>query len=127
MSIRDIIDGKSGPAIGDYHGGNGNVYMAHKIVKLQEAHQVDPSSIVSNIFQGCFIFVNGVTKPPLNEIRRLVQIHGGTFHAYQLHTTTHFICDHLPDIKLHKIRELQNAPKLKYVIAKWLTDSGNLI
>ena len=61
MSVQEIVDG-IGPTIGEHHNGNGNVYLAHKIIKLQKLHNdVDPDCVVSNILKGCVIFVNGRT------------------------------------------------------------------
>ena len=35
MSIRDVVGG-AGPAVGAHHDGDSNVYMGHKILKLQD-------------------------------------------------------------------------------------------
>ena len=106
MSIRDIVGG-AGPAVGAHHDGNSNVYMGHKILKLQDQLgqvQEDVVHLRSGIFQNCAIFVNGITNPPLREISLLVRTHGGVFHPYQISgSTTHFVCDHLPASKVHPL------------------------
>ena len=53
-----------------HHDGSGRMYMATKILKLQNlgnGHQVS-----SSIFKGCYLFVNGDTTPSRYEIQRLV-------------------------------------------------------
>eukprot|EP01041_Mallomonas_annulata_P002824 gene2824-5550_t len=119
-TVKSIIDGE-GTKVGEHHNGNFNTYMGHKISKLLNQHIVT-DNIQSNIFAGCAVFVNGYTQPPLQEIRRLVLIHGGQFHAYQMERTTHFICDHLPTTK---IRQLKGVEKryLTYVTTRWFTES----
>lgn len=106
MSIRDIVGG-AGPAVGAHHDGDSNVYMGHKILKLQDQLgqvQEDFFQLRSIIFKNCAVFVNGITKPPLREISLLVRINGGIFHPYQISgSTTHFVCDHLPASKVYPV------------------------
>ena len=106
MSVRNVVGG-TGPAVGAYHEGSSNVYMGHKILKLQDQlgqMQEAVDQLRSSIFENCAIFVNGITKPPLREISLLVRIHGGVFHPYQISgSTTHFVCDHLPASKVYCI------------------------
>lgn len=71
------------------------------------------------IFKGCVIFVNGHTIPSMNEIHRLVIIHGGKFLSYlgAKRNATHIICDRLTP------RKQQIYKNCKVVKAKWIADS----
>lgn len=70
------------------------------------------------IFEGCVIHVNGHTIPSINEIHRLVILHGGRFlsHLSSKGSATHIICDRLTPRK--KI-EFKNY---KVVRAQWIVD-----
>lgn len=37
----------------------------------------------SNLFAGISIFVNGLTTPSAEELKRIMMAHGGTYHTYQ--------------------------------------------
>ncbi|TSL16125.1 DNA repair protein REV1 [Bagarius yarrelli] len=72
----------------------------------------------STIFSGVAIHVNGYTEPSADELRRLMMLHGGQFHAYYSHSkTTHIIATNLPNFK---IKELRGE---KVVRPEWITDS----
>jgi DNA repair protein REV1 len=114
--------------MGDYthHDGNFGVYMAQKISKLQnEQNDSQTINIISNILAGCVIFVNGYTDPPIEELRRLVTLHGGKFNAYHVNNTTHFVCNHFTDaqVKLLFNRQTGAKNKLSYVTSAWLLSS----
>uniref|UniRef100_A0A915PWG2 DNA repair protein REV1 n=1 Tax=Setaria digitata TaxID=48799 RepID=A0A915PWG2_9BILA len=100
-----------------YHWQN---YMQTKKAKLQ--HQVnvlDKPNIISNIFEGVSIFVNGYTNPPAAELRKLIRLHGGEFHIYYKHgTTTYTLATHLATGKAKKLRKEE-----KIIHPRWLTDS----
>lgn len=70
------------------------------------------------VFEGCVIHVNGHTVPSINEIHRLVILHGGRFlsHLSSKGSATHIICDRLTPRK--KI-EFKNY---KVVRAQWIVD-----
>jgi len=38
--------------------------------------------------------------PSADEIKRIMMVHGGTFHTYLSHKTTHIIAKNLPDTKV---------------------------
>jgi DNA repair protein REV1 len=113
------MSGIGSPAVGQHHNGSGEVYMAHKISKLQH---VVGYEVISHIFNGCYIFVNGYTDPPRNEVRRLVTMHGGNFDSYQTSRTTHIICDIFPNTKIINIRK-NHKIKIYYVTMSWLLTS----
>lgn len=117
------------PPVGTHHNGNFHTYFAHKIAKLQELHQRAPEEVESSIFQNCVVHVNGVTTPPLADIRRLVTLHGGEFAAYKVSRLTHIVCDYLTDAQLKqelaktKLHSMANHRKIHIVQARWITDS----
>jgi hypothetical protein len=119
-------------SVGQHHEGSFGVYMAHKIAKLREQFENEANvrleltereagSEETRIFKGLSIFVNGCADPPVQEIRRLVCSHGGSFESYQTHRVTHIICDGLPDTKIKELRKKKKI--LPHVTPKWITDS----
>eukprot|EP01038_Epipyxis_sp_PR26KG_P007690 gene7690-10461_t len=110
-----------------HHNGNYQNYFANKIAKLRVLHKSDyiKSSVISNIFKDCIIFINGLTEIPTPEIRRLVTIHGGECVAYQMVKITHFVCNNLTDAQLKQIysKVRVNKPAYCHVTVKWILDS----
>jgi hypothetical protein len=113
------------PAVGTHHGGSFHIYMNHKVAKLQDLHRGD--QIVSEIFKQCIVHVNGITNPPIEEIRRLVTLHGGECVAYRVGVITHLVCDYLTDaqLKTELARSKLNTVKAKVynVTVNWVIDS----
>ena len=106
--------------IASHHGGDGRTYMSNKIIKLQ--NPVHGYKVISNIFKNCYIFVNGYTDPPRNEVERLVTMHGGHFDSYQTSRTTHFVCDVFPNAKLKQLRKPKRTG-IRYVTTQWVLKS----
>lgn len=119
-----------GPAhqFGDYH-----TYFTNKHLKQQQSderyvkwdmkmrHTLGIAPDISPkkpIFEGCIIYVNGHTRPPVSEIHRLVILHGGKFLSYLVNkgAATHIICDRLTPKKKIEFRNY------KVVKAQWITD-----
>jgi hypothetical protein len=75
-SVKDVVKGL-GPTVGAHHNGNGNVYMGHKILKLQDQMELQEldSQIRTKIFENCAIFVNGITNPPARELSLIGKLH----------------------------------------------------
>ena len=75
-SIQQILDSSSGVENITHHEGSGHTYMANKILKLQNMYNPNSSDsghiVKSDIFKGCYLFVNGDTTPSRYEIQRLV-------------------------------------------------------
>ncbi|KAJ8668696.1 hypothetical protein QAD02_010359 [Eretmocerus hayati] len=99
-------------------------YMAAKKAKLQEQFQEaarnefsDPTSI----FNGIAIFVNGYTNPTADELKRLMMAHGGIYHHYLRHSTTHMIASNLPYSKIVAYKKAQNP--LPLCKPEWITES----
>lgn len=122
ITYGDILNGK-GPEIGSHHEGSDMVYMAHKVMKLNNINASDPSLKESSIFSGCGIHVNGYTTPPIEEIRRLVTIHGGHFDAYVVPSTSHIVCDNYTDAQVKQIFRREKDVHKYHVTVKWVLDS----
>uniref|UniRef100_A0A8D0C988 DNA repair protein REV1 n=1 Tax=Scleropages formosus TaxID=113540 RepID=A0A8D0C988_SCLFO len=98
--------------------------MAAKVSKLEEQFKLDAprekqkEGTSSTIFRGVAIYVNGLTDPSADELRRLMMLHGGQFHVYYSRSkTTHIIATNLPH---SKVKELRGE---KVVRPDWITDS----
>ncbi|KAH8260623.1 hypothetical protein KR038_009064 [Drosophila bunnanda] len=70
----------------------------------------------SDLFQGISIFVNGRTDPSADELKRIMMVHGGTYHHYERSHTTYTIASTLPDVKV------RNMNLSKFISAKWVVD-----
>lgn len=56
----------------------------------------------AGLFKDVAIFVNGYTDPSGDELKRIMMVHGGTFHHYfNPRKTTHIIAINLPDSKVY--------------------------
>nr|XP_023854397.1 DNA repair protein REV1 [Salvelinus alpinus] len=98
--------------------------MAAKVSKLDEQFKLDvpreklKDGACSSIFTGVAIYVKGYTEPSVDELRRLMMLHGGQFHVYYSHSnTTHIIATNLPNSKIQELRDQ------KVVRPEWITDS----
>lgn len=71
------------------------------------------------IFKDCAIHVNGYTNPSINELHRIIILHGGTFVNYlnKKSSATHIICDKLTPRKMIEFKHC------KVVQAQWIVDS----
>ncbi|XP_020807605.1 DNA repair protein REV1 [Drosophila serrata] len=92
-------------------------YFEAKKSKLEEqfAAASDPFR-KSDLFQGISIFVNGRTDPSADELKRIMMVHGGTYHHYERSHTTYTIASTLPDVKV------RNMNLSKFISAKWVVD-----
>lgn len=117
--------------IGPVHGfGEYGVYFENKLKKQQQRdeeykqwdikrREIQNEDVYKEpIFKDCIIFVNGHTVPSMNEIHRLVIIHGGKFLSYlnNKSAATHIVCDRLTPRK-----QLQYK-NCKVVKANWISD-----
>lgn len=100
-------------------------YMAAKKAKLEEQfHNTANKEFKesSKLFEGIAIFVNGYTDPTSDELRRLMMMHGGTYHHYMRpKITTHIIASNLPYSKIMLYRKSQNP--IPICKPQWITDS----
>lgn len=60
--------------------------------------------------------MNGRTDPSADELKRIMMVHGGTFHHYERSHTTYTIASTLPDVKV------RNMNLSKFISAKWVVD-----
>lgn len=95
--------------------------MNAKITKLEE--QFDDNAVncfrKSNLFSGVSIFVNGLTDPSADELKRIMMSHGGIYHTYQRSITSFVIASNLPDVK---IRHINNTSNSKIIRPQWIVD-----
>lgn len=115
--------------IGKPHGfGDYATYFGNKVAKQQKAdHEYilwekkrrQGKEAVPQIFKGCSVHVNGHTVPSINEIHRLVILHGGKFISYLNNkgAASHIICDRLTPRKRIQFKNY------RVVKAQWLVDS----
>ncbi|NXJ30179.1 REV1 protein, partial [Dicrurus megarhynchus] len=99
-------------------------YMSAKVKKLEDQFRSDSAiqqrrdGNSSSIFSGVAIYVNGLTDPSADELRRLMMLHGGQYHVYYSRSkTTHIIATNLPNAK---IKELKGE---KVVRPEWIMES----
>ncbi|KAJ8916576.1 hypothetical protein NQ315_000220 [Exocentrus adspersus] len=59
-------------------------YMEAKKAKLLDQFHSSEVEKISDIFKGVAIHVNGLTKPPADELKKSMAAHGGVFHMYQI-------------------------------------------
>ena len=113
-------------SVGTHHGGNVQLYIAHKITKLREMHKPGASELAAPIFKDCIIFINGLTDPPVEELRRLIKMHGGECIMYRAVKITHYVCNHFTDAQLkHEYGKIKlNAKnKVHNVKVAWVMES----
>ena len=93
--------------------------MGMKKQKLLEQFSANASEEQSegNIFSGVCIFVNGWTEPSSDELKRIMMIHGGVFHHYRNHQTTHIIASNLPDVKVRQLKGDERIVKPEWITA----------
>ncbi|XP_050337109.1 DNA repair protein Rev1 [Bactrocera neohumeralis] len=93
-------------------------YMEAKITKLEEQFSAGSNPYrKSNLFSGISIFVNGLTNPSADELKRIMMVHGGIYHHYERSHTTYIIASNLPDVKV------RNMNTSKIISPQWVVDS----
>lgn len=81
MKLKYILDSKGG-------------YMDAKKSKLEEQFAEDALKNPykqSDLFAGISIFVNGLTTPSAEELKRIMMTHGGIYHTYQRYRSSQFL------------------------------------
>lgn len=93
-------------------------YMQAKITKLEDQFCVraGQEEILSDIFNGISIYVNGFTTPSADELKILMSKHGGVYHTYQ-RNDDFIIASNLPDTKV------KNMNLARVVKPEWITES----
>lgn len=93
--------------------------MNAKIAKLEDQFTEDALRNPykeSDLFAGISIFVNGLTNPSADELKRIMMVNGGVYHIYQRPWTTFVIAANLPDVK---VRQITSA---KIISPQWVVD-----
>lgn len=95
--------------------------MNAKINKLEEQFDENATNCFkkSNLFAGISIFVNGLTDPSSDELKRIMMAHGGVYHTYQRSGTSFVIASNLPDVKIRQITSTSNS---KIIRPQWIVD-----
>lgn len=94
-------------------------YMEAKKTKLEEQFALDTMRNPykeSDLFSGISIFVNGLTNPSADELKRIMMRNGGVYHTYQRSSTHFVIATNLPDVK---VRQITSA---KIISPQWVVD-----
>ena len=77
----------------------------HKVLVMTTTVQgCNPLRIGNCIYQYKFF-----SEPTADELKRIMIVHGGTFHHYQSSRTTHIIAKNLPDVKVNCLK-IKNWP-----------------
>lgn len=126
--VLEIVDESEDVVVGKHHGGSFKNYMAQKVAKLDRIHNHrDNAESKGGIFHGCVAYVNGITDPPIEELRRIISDNSGLVLAYKTQPISHFICDYLTDaqlkVELSRVKFNSTKAKMFTVTAKWVTDS----
>ncbi|KAF9234509.1 hypothetical protein BU15DRAFT_89977 [Melanogaster broomeanus] len=97
-------------------------YMRRKRAKLQIQNadlETDSNEEKSNIFKGLSVYVNGWTRPSVQDLRKLLIQHGGVFQPYldKKSLVTHIVTCSLTPAKIKEFKQM------KVVRPEWLVDS----
>lgn len=92
-------------------------YMQAKVAKLEDQFSAESEKeVLSHIFRGVCIYVNGFTDPSADELKTLMAKHGGVYHTYQK-SDDFIIASNLPDTKV------KNMSLARVVRPEWVTES----
>eukprot|EP00124_Ichthyophonus_hoferi_P005704 Ihof_evm1s908 gene=Ihof_evmTU1s908 len=99
-------------------------YMTSKVNKLRlqnkEIGDNIAGQILTRIFTGVSIYVNGYTVPSNQELKKIIHENGGIYeHFYTKSKVTHIIANVLPTAKIRQLREGCDI----VVRPEWITDS----
>lgn len=108
-------------------------YFRDKIQKLQSIQEdttVFSDDIISNIFESCYVYINGATFPPVHELRRLLRSHGAVCEGYPVPRLTHIVCDFLTEAQIKqynaKTHSVGDRSKVLHVTVAWVLESIRL-
>lgn len=94
--------------------------MDAKIQKLEQQYATTAAHNPykkSDLFAGISIFVNGLTTPSADELKRIMMTHGGVYHAYyRSGATTFIIAEQLPDVKIRAMRASRTIIRADWVV-----------
>ncbi|KAI6123176.1 hypothetical protein EDD16DRAFT_1691566 [Pisolithus croceorrhizus] len=91
--------------------------MQRKRAKLQ----IQNTSLEATFFSGLSIYINGWTRPSVQELRKLIVTHGGVFQPYldRKSSVTHIITCSLTPAKIREFKYM------KVVRPEWLVESAD--
>ncbi|KAG6845851.1 hypothetical protein H0H87_002542 [Tephrocybe sp. NHM501043] len=116
--IQIADDDTYGPA----HFGDFGEYMRRKRAKLQiQNTDIETANAEgAGIFKGLAIYINGYTRPSVQDLRKLILKYGGVFQPYldKKSIVTHIVTSSLTGAKM---REFKN---MKVVRPEWLVESA---
>lgn len=98
--------------------------MGAKMQKLQQQFRADAAKSnpfqKSELFAGVSIYVNGLTNPTADELKRIMMTHGGVYDTYHRPgATTFIVAQNLPDVK---IRALATSKSKLIISPDWIVD-----
>ncbi|GAV03305.1 hypothetical protein RvY_13749 [Ramazzottius varieornatus] len=112
------LDGDGDEEDDKWRGGHHGYMVVKKRKLLQQFRNEAKEANSSSLFRGISIHVNGNTSPTAEELKRLMMLHGGTYHLYyNTKKTTHIIASNLP---YTKIVQLYGKAVVK---PAWITES----
>jgi nucleotidyltransferase/DNA polymerase involved in DNA repair len=125
-SARDVFEGRGSVEVGTHHGGDFNTYFGHKIAKLRSKNAVVDEELDSRIFDRCYLTINGLTVPPVAELRRLIRVNGGVCEQYPTPQVTHVVTNSLTEAQIQLMLKTKNtrlADRKLYVTVAWVLES----
>ncbi|MPC44371.1 DNA repair protein REV1 [Portunus trituberculatus] len=108
----DVVQGTSESNNNSYQGLTDERERSMVPSEVRPENYPPPSPYLTNPFLAI------MTEPTAEELKRLMMVHGGTYHHYYSRSqTTHIIANNLPDTKI------KNMNTERIVSPKWITDS----
>jgi len=83
---------------------------------------VETDPVLSKLFRGVSIHVNGYTEPSHSVLKQMMAQYGGSFQNYYSRSTvTHIVCSNLPDAKVKQFEKERDPTPI--VRPEWVTES----
>ena len=94
------------------------LWSSHKKAKLDGQGPAASTAL----FAGVKAYVNGYTRPSLNELRAIVGAHGGRIVQYWSRKSdlTHVIAENLPANKIQEVKDSRNP--VPVVLPTWIVE-----
>lgn len=99
-------------------------YFSGKLIK-QKQQELDRTDKLTEIFAGTRCYVNGFSSGEFSAhlINKLISSHGGRFDYVLRTSTTHWVCESIPDGKVNKELTTKRRKLLYFVTPNWVVDS----
>ncbi|PXF48574.1 DNA repair protein REV1 [Gracilariopsis chorda] len=100
-------------------------YMSAKQQKLRHQYRLQASrNNKSSLFKGVTVWINGVTKVPSPQLRRMLLRNGANIETYCTSLVTHIVASNLATATRLRLQSTPNSkPKPFLVTPQWITDS----